>query len=216
MCAVASSFSRTAATTLIELGSACVGEAGGRPLGPEVHALWPGAQVAGPAFTALSPPGDNLAAHAALVRAPRDSVVVLATSATTSFGYWGEILASAALQAGMLGLVTDGGVRDVNALERLEFPSFGGSISLAGCKKEGGGETGVAVTLSGVVVHPGDWIVADRDGVVVIAADAVDETIARAQARSEAEAGYLEKIRNGVTTVELLGLDARLSNVPAT
>lgn len=200
----------TIAARLLELGSATLGESGGTPMHPRISAAWPGAVVAGPAYAVSCTPGDNLAVHAAVLAAPAGSVLTVATDPPER-GYWGEVLTTAAEQRGVVGLVIDGGVRDVAALESHKFPVFSALIALQGATKHGGGDIGGAACVGGVDVETGDWLVADRDGVTVIAQAELDATVERARARAEKEAGFFSELRGGATTVELLGLDT--SNV---
>ena len=191
---------------LLDLGSATLGESGGKPMQPRIRAAWPGAATAGPAYTARCATADNLAVHAAVVEAPAGSVLVVATDPPER-GYWGEVLTTAAEARGIRGLVIDGGVRDVAALEAHRFPVFSALIALRGATKLSGGEIGGAVRVGEVDVHTGDWLVGDRDGVVVIARDELGDTLERARARTDKETAMFAKLREGATTVELLGID---------
>jgi 4-hydroxy-4-methyl-2-oxoglutarate aldolase len=103
--------------------------------------------------------------------------------------------------------VIDGGVRDVAALEALHFPVFSALIALRGAVKVNGGEIGGAARVGDVEVWTGDWVVADRDGVIVIARDELEETMARGRARADGETLMFSRLREGATTVELLSLD---------
>jgi 4-hydroxy-4-methyl-2-oxoglutarate aldolase len=123
-------------------------------------------------------------------------------------GYWGEVLTTGALARGLTGLVIDGGVRDVAALERLSFPVFSATVALPGATKSNRGAIGVSVTVAGVAVAPGDWVVGDVDGVVIVPGPDVDQVLAAGRARAAAEDGYFEALRQGATTVEILSLDA--------
>jgi 4-hydroxy-4-methyl-2-oxoglutarate aldolase len=125
-------------------------------------------------------------------------------------GYWGEVLTTGALARGLAGLVIDGGVRDVGALERLGFPVFSATIALPGASKLARGSVGRTTTVAGVPVSVGDWVVADVDGVVVVPGGSLDDVLAAGQRRTEAEAGYFAALRGGSTTVDLLGLDGSL------
>ena len=194
------------ARTLSALGSATLGESGGKPMHPRIRAAWPGAAVAGPAYCVRCATADNLAIHAAVVDAPAGSVLVVTTDPAER-GYWGEVLTTAAEARGILGLVIDGGVRDVAALETHRFPVFSAVIALRGAAKVSGGEIGGAVRAGDVDVHTGDWVVGDRDGVTVIARDELPDTLERGRARADKEATMFAKLRDGATTVELLGLD---------
>jgi len=192
---------------LLALGSATLGESGGRPMHPRIKAVWPGARLAAPAFAVTCAPGDNLAVHAAVAEAPASTVLVVRADEPPERGYWGEVLTTAAEARGIVGLVIDGGVRDVAALEAHGFPVFSALIALRGAVKVSGGEIGGTARVGDVDVATGDWVVADRDGVTVVSGADVDAVIAAGRARADKEAVMFEKLRAGATTVELLGLD---------
>jgi len=192
------------------LGAATLGECGARRLPPAIRPVWPGAALAAPAYPVGCAPGDNLAVHVAVTQAAAGSALVVDVGDVSDRGYWGEVLTTAALARRLAGLVIDGGVRDVAALERLGFPVFSRTVALRGATKSSRGTAGLAVSVAGVRVEPGDWVVGDRDGVVVVAAADLAKVVAAGRARAEAEAGYFTALRQGTTTVELLGLDASL------
>jgi 4-hydroxy-4-methyl-2-oxoglutarate aldolase len=192
---------------LLTLGSATLGESGAQPMHPRIKDTWPGARVAGPAFAVHCSDGDNLAIHAAVVEAPSGSVLVVAATSPPERGYWGEVLTTAAEARGLLGLIIDGGVRDVAALEAHRFPVFSSCIALRGAAKLAGGEIGATASVGDVDVRSGDWVVGDRDGVVVIAANELDAVLEAGRARAEKESAMFTRLRSGSTTVELLGLD---------
>ena len=194
------------AEALLALGSATLGESGGKPMHPGIGAVWSGAATAGPTYCVTCATADNLAVHAAVAEAPAGSVLVVATDPPER-GYWGEVLTTAAEARAIRGLVIDGGVRDVAALEAHRFPVFSALIALRGATKVSGGEIGGSVRVGDVDVHTGDWIVADRDGVTVIAEDDLNDTLVRGRTRAEKETAMLAKLRKGDTTVDLLGLD---------
>jgi 4-hydroxy-4-methyl-2-oxoglutarate aldolase len=198
------------AALLGELGAATIGESGGMPMPPRIRPVWPGAAVAAPAFPVTCTPGDNLAIHVAVTRAPAGAVLVVDVGDVPDRGYWGEVLTTSALARGLTGLVIDGGVRDVAALERLAFPVFSTTVALPGATKRARGSVGVTTTVAGVRVGMGDWVVGDVDGVVVVPAVALAETIAAGQSRAAGETEYFAALRQGATTVELLHLDASL------
>jgi 4-hydroxy-4-methyl-2-oxoglutarate aldolase len=193
--------------SLLKLGAATLGESGGQGLNTRIHAIWPGASFAGPAFGVSCPVGDNLAVHAAVARAPRDSVLAVTVAGDVSRGYWGEVLATAAQAAGIVALVIDGTVRDLDRLAAMEFPVFARGHSLPGAAKCGPGEIGGTVALGDVTVHTGDWLVGDADGIVSIRQDQLDAVIAAARTREAKETVMFERLKAGSTTVELLGLD---------
>ncbi|MGH3403392.1 MAG: RraA family protein [Streptosporangiaceae bacterium] len=192
---------------LLTLGSATLGESGGQGLNTRIHAMWAGARFAGPAFAVRCPVGDNLAVHAGVARAPRGSVLAVTVAGDVSRGYWGEVLATAAQAAGIVALVIDGTVRDLDRLAAMKFPVFARGHSLPGAAKSGPGETGGTVSLGDVTVRTGDWLVGDADGVVAIGPGALDEVLAAGRAREAKELAMFERLKAGATTVELLGLD---------
>jgi len=193
--------------SLLKLGAATLGESGGHGLNTRIHAMWPGACFAGPAFAARCPVGDNLAVHAAVARAPRGSVLAVTVAGDVSRGYWGEVLATGAQAAGIVALVIDGPVRDLDRLAAMQFPVFARGHSLPGAAKSGPGEIGGTIALGDVTVHTGDWLVGDADGIVAIRPETLDDVIAAARAREAKEIGMFERLKAGATTVELLGLD---------
>jgi len=196
------------AASLLALGAATVGESGGRPMRSRIAAAWPGARVAGPAFTARCTPGDNLAIHVAVAGAPVGSVVVVDVGIERERGYWGEVLTTAAEARGLVGLVIDGGVRDVAALEGRRFPVFATGVALAGATKELPGAVGGDVEVGDVAVGVGDWIVGDADGVAVVPRDELDTVLTAGRDRAERETRLFDALRGGATTVDLLGLDS--------
>jgi 4-hydroxy-4-methyl-2-oxoglutarate aldolase len=198
------------AAALLELGSATLGESGGRATDRRLRAAWPGARVAAPAFTVRCAPGDNLAVHVGVTRAPRGSVLVVDVGAVAGRGYWGEVLTTAAEAAGLAGLVIDGCVRDVDALEAHRFPVFSTGLALPGATKQLSGAVGGTVRVGGVRVDASDWVVADADGVVVIPAGTLEAVLEAGRARAAKEDGFFAALRGGKTTVDLLGLDAGL------
>ena len=159
--------------------------------------------------------GDNLAIHVGVATAPAGSALVVDVGEVAERGYWGEVLTTGALARGLAGLVIDGGVRDVAALaatwpsprSRARSPSVARpSVS--------GGRPASPPRSAGVRVAPGDWVVADADGVVIVPGEALDEVLAAGRARAAAEDGYFASLRGGATTVDLLGLDGSLIERP--
>jgi 4-hydroxy-4-methyl-2-oxoglutarate aldolase len=198
------------AVALQELGAATLGESGALAMPARIRPAWPGAVVAAPAYPVRCTPGDNLAVHVAVARAPIGSVLVVDVGDVPARGYWGEVLTTGALSRGLAGLVIDGGVRDVAALKRLAFPVFSRTIALPGATKSSPGTVGILTDVAGVPVGTGDWVVGDVDGVVVVPAAGLEATIAAGRQREAKEAGYFDALRQGSTTVELLDLDASL------
>jgi 4-hydroxy-4-methyl-2-oxoglutarate aldolase len=192
---------------LLRLGAATLGESGGQPLAPRMRPVWPGAEVAAPAFAVVCAAGDNLAIHAAAAEAPAGSVLCVQVEGQQQLGWWGEVLTTAAQARSLAGLVIDACVRDVDALERLQFPVFSIGIALPGAQKVGPGRIGGDAMVGDVRIGTGDLVVGDRDGVVAIAAAQLDAVRAAGEARAAKEAEYFALLRAGQTTVGLLGLD---------
>ena len=201
------------AATLQRLGSATLGEAGGLATDRRLKPAWPGAVLAAPAYPVRCRLGDNLAVHVVVTTAPAGSVLVVDVGPVPDRGYWGEVLTTAAEAAGLAGLVIDGGVRDVAALEAHGFPVFSSAISLPGARKDQPGTVGAPVTVGGVSVSRGDWIVGDVDGVTVVPLASLDAVCAAGEAREAKEVGFFAALRAGSTTVELLDLNASLITV---
>jgi 4-hydroxy-4-methyl-2-oxoglutarate aldolase len=195
------------ASAFADLGSATLGESGGRPMAPRIRPVWAGARVSGPAFPVVCSAADNLAVRVAVAEAPAGSVLVVSVGLEPHRGYWGEVLTTGAEARGIAGLVIDGGVRDVDALEAHGFPVFSSMIALRGATKEEPGRIGGETLVGDVEVARDDWIVGDTDGVAVVRANHLDDVLAAGRARAEKEARMFEELKAGRTTIQLLGLD---------
>ena len=193
----------------VALGSSTLYEACGLAcsIDPAIRSLWAGAALAAPAFPLVCSPGDNLSIHIALERAPRGSVLVVATGNFVA-GYWGEVLTVAAEAAGIVGLVIDGGVRDVAAMTRRRFPVFTRGVSVRGTIKASSPSVGQQMIFGGVHVAAGDMVVADDDGVIIVPASELERTLAAAETRASKEAEMMARLSQGKTSMDLLGLSA--------
>jgi 4-hydroxy-4-methyl-2-oxoglutarate aldolase len=190
------------------LGVATVHEAAGRTglLGSSLRPLRPGQSAAGTAVTVLCPPGDNLMVHAAIEQAGPGDVLVITTTSPCDDGYVGELITTALTARGVRGLVTTTGVRDVAAITSSGFPVWSRLVSAQGTVKATAGSVNVPVSIAGTLVAPGDAVIADDDGVVVIPrlAVAVVAEAGRRRAESEDESraafsrGELSLDRNGL------------------
>lgn len=196
------------AEALLRYGTGTLFEALGRrnACGGSIRPLWTPLALAGPAFTVAVAHEDNLALHYACGEAPAGSVLVAAGNEAAKAATFGDVLATEALARGIAGLVTDGLVRDSAELRALGFPVFCRGVSPAGPGHDDPGERRVGVVLGGVAVAPGDWIVADEDGVVVVPAGELEAALAGAEARTVREAVLMERLRAGELTLDLLDL----------
>jgi 4-hydroxy-4-methyl-2-oxoglutarate aldolase len=164
-----------------------------------------GMRLCGPAFTVEARPLNNINIHRAIARAVPGDVLVVSVGGAYEGGYFGEIMAHGAATRRLGGLVIDGCVRDADLLEEIGFPVFARGLAIRGTLKEEGGSLNQAITVGDVTVRPGDIVVGDRDGVVVVPREDVGSALATAQAREEKEAEVIEQIRAGKTTVEIYG-----------
>jgi len=187
--------------------SATLYEASGLPiaLDPHIRAAWSGARLSGPAFTVQGRGGDNLALHHAVLAAPAGSVLVVDADGA-QHGHWGEVLAVAAQQRGIVGLLIDGGVRDRDEQCQRGFPVFSRNDSILGTGKSYPGVLGQPVVLGGITIATGDLVVGDTDGVVAIAEFEVHRVLAAADARVAHEQDVFVQLLGGATTVDLYDL----------
>jgi 4-hydroxy-4-methyl-2-oxoglutarate aldolase len=171
-----------------------------KPIGPAMR-IW------GPAYPVTVPLGNNLPLHWAVERAQPGDVLVV-DAGDGEFGYWGEVLACAAVRRGLTGLVIDGGVRDVEVLRPGPLPVFASRVSLRGTGKDidPAATLGEPITLGGVVVYRGDLVIGDADGLVVVSSARAAEVIDRALRREDEERAITERIIAGASTTEIYGL----------
>lgn len=189
------------------LPSATVHEAGGRvgALPPAIKPVHPSMKLCGPAVTVHSPGGDNLWIHRALYVARPGDVLVVYANEVYDYGYWGEIMSTAAQVRGLGGLVIAGGVRDIDLLERIGFPVFATGLCIRGTGKDhlARGWVNHPVLMGDITVHAGDLVLGDRDGVVVIGRERAAEVVRAAEQREAKEADVLKRIAAGERTLEV-------------
>lgn len=183
---------------------------------PRIHAVYGGAHVCGRALTVRCQVGDNLMIHKAVTVARPGDVLVVCIGNDVESGAWGEILTTAAIARGIVGLVIDGAVRDIDAVERRGFPVFARGAAVGATMKRNRGLVNHPVVCGNVLVRPGDLIVGDVDGVVVIAREQCTATLDAAEARESKEAVLMQKLEAGKTTLELLHLDPILTSLGVT
>lgn len=192
------------------LSAATVHEAGGGhgALPSAIKPVHPRFRLCGPAFTVDCPPADNLQLHRAIYAAAPGDVIVADVRGHTEAGYWGEILTHAALARHIGGLLIAGGVRDLEEISALDFPVFASHICIRGTSKtpDGDGQLGVPIRIGDVDVHPGDAVVGDADGAVVVRAAQIEAVAVTARARVVAEQEALERIARGDSTLQIHGL----------
>lgn len=204
------SFSPQLLARAAKLSSATLHEASGRAgaLPAFIRPTRPGIQLVGPALPVSGPPGDNLWLHRAIYEARPGEVLVVDTGQDRDFGYWGEVMAVAAMTRGIPGLVIVGGVRDVRRMAELNFPVFSGAVTIRGTGKDplGHGQVGARIRLGDAVIDRGDLIFGDDDGVVVVAAHRAAEVIALSEERERKETFIFEQLRGGATTIDIYDL----------
>jgi len=190
---------------LAEFGSATVHEAMGR-IGYAGHRLRPiqqDASISGSAVTVSCAPGDNLMIHAAIEQAGAGDVIVVVPTTDSAFGFIGELMATQMQVRGVRGYVTSGGVRDTAELRRMGFPVWSKFIAAEGTVKDTAGSVNVPVVLEGVVVAPGDIVVADDDGVTIVPRALAAGTLAASRARAEKEAANRARYAAGEISMDL-------------
>ena len=150
-------------------------------------------------------PADNLTLHAAVAMAKPGDVIVADVSGFVEAGHWGEILTVAAQQRGVAGLVINGGVRDIDAARRRDFPVFAAGVSMKATVKEVLGSINEPIVCGGVEVRPGDIVLGDDDGLVVVAIETAGDALQAAIARETAELDVMRRLQAGELTIDILG-----------
>ncbi len=176
-------------------------------MSPKMRPIAPGQKLCGPALTAWNYPGDNLMIHVVLDLAKAGDVLVLTNGGGTQGAMWGDVACTFAVKKGVAGTIVHGAVRDVEPVRALGYPVWSTAISPEHPEKRGPGAVNVPIIVDGVLVEPGDIIVADDDGALVIPRAALKRAVEGAEARVAREIGFRKQIGEGKRLIDILGMN---------
>ena len=195
--------------TAAAISTATMHEAGGKigALPSGIKQAHPSFELCGPAFPVSGPPGDNLWLHRGIASAKPGDILVISVGGHYEAGYWGEIMSTAAQAQKLGGMLIDGCVRDASILPKVGFPVFARGFCMRGTGKDfnGQGTLGKALSIGDIRIEPGDLVRCDADGICVVPLARFDEVMKKSQERDTKEAGVMDRLRKGETTMDVYG-----------